>query len=210
MSENIIHVIIANNSSLIREGIKYGLSKEKDISVIGQAENGIKLLEILEQLQPDIIIMDIRMPEMDALEALPIIKNKYPAIKVIIYTFYNNPNIIIRMIELGANSYLCSESGPQEIYQAIKECYWNKFFISEVIRHAFAGTTTPGYTGRYTNLEIRLLAKLRDGDTTNIIADDLDLSPRTILAIIENLKNKTSTNTTEALIEFGIKNKIIE
>jgi DNA-binding NarL/FixJ family response regulator len=133
-----IKVIVTDDMSLFRTGVINSLAKKDDITIIGEAVNGQDLFQKLEYLQPDIIILNIQMPVLDGLDTLPILKKKYPAIKVIILSFLNQPEIICHMVKLGANAYVTKESGSEEIYEAILGCHKNWFFINDTVRNAMA------------------------------------------------------------------------
>ena len=120
-----IKVLITDDHEIFRRGVKTGLAKRRDIEFIGEAENGQDLLTQLEYLEPDVILLDISMPVMDGQAALPIIKERFPAVKVIMLTMHNDPVVIATMMSLGANSYLTCESSSENIYEAILSCYKN-------------------------------------------------------------------------------------
>ena len=118
-----INVIIADDQKLVREGIKMILGLYEEINILGEAENGQQLIELLENLQPDVILMDVRMPIMDGVEATKIIKSKYKNVKVIILTTFNDDEYIFKAIKYGADGYLLNDSGSEYIIKAIKSVY---------------------------------------------------------------------------------------
>jgi DNA-binding NarL/FixJ family response regulator len=126
--ESEIRVIITDDHILYRAGIKTSLSFRKRISVIGEAENGYCLLNLLKDSKPDVILLDIQMPVMDGLTALQELKTHYPHIKVIILSLLDDQSMITRLMELGANSYLTKTSEPETIYQAIETCYEQEYY----------------------------------------------------------------------------------
>jgi DNA-binding NarL/FixJ family response regulator len=132
-----ITVIVTDDHSLYRQAVCRGLSKYRDIKVIGEAGNGQELLDKLETYVPDIVIMGVNMPVMDGITAMPIIRSIYPGLKVIILSMYNDRSVIGRMIELGANSYLTKDANSIEIYQVIKALEGNCFYKTTAIAAAF-------------------------------------------------------------------------
>src|SRR6185503_5108455 len=122
-NEEPIKVIIADDHVLYRAGVKTALSSKKDIKIIAEADNGTHLLNLLKGIQPDVILLDIQMPIMDGITALPEIKRLYPRIKIIMLTMMDDQSMITRLMELGANSYLTKTSDSEIIYEAIKTCY---------------------------------------------------------------------------------------
>jgi DNA-binding NarL/FixJ family response regulator len=122
-SINMINVIVADDQELVREGIKMILSLYEEINILGEAENGKQLIMLLEKLQPDVILMDVRMPIMDGVEATKIIKEKYKNVKVIILTTFNEDEYIFKAIKNGAEGYLLKDAGSEYIIKAIKSVY---------------------------------------------------------------------------------------
>ncbi len=120
---NMINVIVADDQELVREGIKMILSLYEEINILGEAENGKQLIMLLEKLQPDVILMDVRMPIMNGVEATKIIKEKYKNVKVIILTTFNEDEYIFKAIKNGAEGYLLKDAGSEYIIKAIKSVY---------------------------------------------------------------------------------------
>lgn len=118
-----INVIVADDQELVREGIKMILSLYEEINILGEAENGKQLIMLLEKLKPDVILMDVRMPIMDGVEATKIIKEKYKNVKVIILTTFNEDEYIFKAIKNGADGYLLKDAGSEYIIKAIKSVY---------------------------------------------------------------------------------------
>lgn len=118
-----INVVLVDDQQIVREGIKMILSLDEDIVILNEAENGMQLLEILKETQPDVILMDVRMPVMDGVEATRIIKEKYKDIKVIILTTFNEDEYIFQGIRNGADGYILKDAGSEDIIKAIKTAY---------------------------------------------------------------------------------------
>lgn len=118
-----INIIVADDQEIVREGIKMILSLYEEINILGEAENGKQLIMLLEKLQPDVILMDVRMPIMDGVEATKIIKEKYKNVKVIILTTFNEDEYIFKAIKNGADGYLLKDAGSEYIIKAIKSVY---------------------------------------------------------------------------------------
>ncbi|HEX6334134.1 MAG TPA: response regulator transcription factor, partial [Flavisolibacter sp.] len=106
LDTTVIKVAIADDHALFRTGVKTSLSTRRDIQMIAEAENGMQLLNLLKHMKPDVVLLDIHMPIMDGYATLPEIKKLYPEIKVIMLSMNNDPSIITKMMEIGANSYL--------------------------------------------------------------------------------------------------------
>ncbi|PII40553.1 DNA-binding response regulator [Bacillus velezensis] len=113
-------IIIVDDQQIVREGLKMILSLHEEINIVGEASNGEHLLDLLKQIRPEIILMDIRMPVMDGIEATKLVKERYPDIKVIILTTFNDSEYIFTGLKSGADGYILKDSDSQEIIDSIK------------------------------------------------------------------------------------------
>ncbi|WP_152269059.1 response regulator transcription factor [Agriterribacter humi] len=217
-SEASLKVIIADDHVLFRAGVKTALSLKKDIRIIGEADNGQQLLHLLKHLQPDVILLDIQMPIMDGITALPEIKKLYPEIRIIMLTMHNDHSMISRLMELGANAYLTKNSDSEVIYEAIKTCYTNEYYFNDLTNKALLdGLRTKRNADTFAPAEIKLSDKEKhilklmcEEKSTKEIADMVDLSPRTVEAIRDKLKSKTGVKSMAGLVIYAIKSGIIE
>lgn len=217
-SEVSLKVIIADDHVLFRAGVKTALSLKKDVRIIGEADNGQQLLHLLKHLEPDVILLDIQMPVMDGITALPEIKKLYPHIRIIMLTMHNDHSMISRLMELGANAYLTKNSDSEVIYEAIKTCYTNEYYFNELTNKALLdGLRTKRNADAFAPAEVKLSDKEKhilklmcDEKSTKEIADLVDLSPRTVEAIRDKLKSKTGVKSMAGLVIYAIKSGIIE
>lgn len=127
-----IRVIIADDHSLFREGVKLALSERKDIEMIGEAETGVHLLNLLKHQRPDVILLDIEMPVMDGVAALKEIRKLYGNLKVIILSMHDTRSMVTTLMKCGANSYLSKSAGADTIYEAIKGVHLNDYHYTEL------------------------------------------------------------------------------
>ncbi|HJW15808.1 MAG TPA: response regulator transcription factor [Flavisolibacter sp.] len=215
--DSIIKVAIADDHALFRTGVKTSLSSRKDIQMIAEAENGMQLMNLLKHIKPDVILLDIHMPIMDGYTTLPEIKKLYPEMKVIMLSMNNDPSIITKMMEIGANSYLTKESDSETIYQAIKTCYEQEFFFNDLTNKALLNglrmkkpQESPMQEVQLTDKEITILKLMCEEKSTKEIADIVDLSPRTVEAIRDKLKTKTGVKSMAGLVMYAVKAGIVE
>jgi DNA-binding NarL/FixJ family response regulator len=212
-----IKVIIADDHALFRAGVKTALSVKKDVELIGEADNGMQLLNLLKHMEPDVILLDIQMPIMDGITTLPEIRKLYPNIKVIILSMHNDHSMISKLMEIGANSYLTKNTDSENIYNAIKTCYEQEFYFNELTNKALltglrTRRTEPGLPqeANLTEKETTILKMMCEEKTTKEIADLVDISPRTVEAIRDKLKTKTGAKSMAGLVMYAVKNGIIE
>lgn len=214
-----IKVLIADDHVLYRAGVKTALSTKKDVKVIAEADNGMHLLNMLKMIQPDVILLDIQMPIMDGIGALPEIKKNWPHIKVIMLTMMDDHSMITRLMELGANSYLSKTSDSEIIYEAIKTCYEQEYYFNTLTNKALLtnlkikNTITPQkllqLEANLNDKDILILKLMCEEKSTREIADIVELSPRTVEAIRDKLKVKTGAKSTAGLIMYAVKNNIL-
>jgi DNA-binding NarL/FixJ family response regulator len=222
MNENTtqpIKVIIADDHVLYRAGVKTALSAKKDVKVIGEADNGMHLLNMLKMIEVDVILLDIQMPIMDGITALPEIKKLYPNVKIIMLTMMDDHSMITKLMEIGANSYLTKTSDSEIIYEAIKTCFEHEYYINSLTNKALLtnlkqrnDVTPQRLMQQEANLnekEMLFLKLMCEEKSTKEIADMVDLSPRTVEAIRDKLKVKTGAKSTAGLILYAVKHNIL-
>jgi len=217
LDSQVIKVAIADDHALFRTGVKTSLSGRRDIQMVAEAENGMQLMNLLKHIKPDVILLDIHMPIMDGYTTLPEVKKLYPEIKVIMLSMNNDPSIITKMMEIGANSYLTKESDSETIYQAIVTCYQSEFFFNDLTNKALLSglrmkkDPLPGTLDVQLNdKEITILKLMCEEKSTKEIADMVDLSPRTVEAIRDKLKTKTGVKSMAGLVMYAVKAGIVE
>ncbi len=214
-----ISVIIADDHVLYRAGVKTALSSKKDIKIIAEADNGMHLLNLIKSIPADVILLDIQMPIMDGITALPEIKKICPRTKVIMLTMLDDQSMITKLMELGANSYLSKTSDSEVIYEAIKTCHEQEYFFNSLTNKALLSNlkqrnlSTPQQLMpqevQLNDKETTILRLMCEEKSTKEIADMVELSPRTVEAIRDKLKVKTGAKSTAGLIMYAVKNKII-
>ena len=214
-----IRVIIADDHVLYRAGVKTELSAKKDVKVVAEADNGMHLLNMIKNVPADVILLDIQMPIMDGITALPEIKKICPDVKVIMLTMMDDHSMITKLMELGANSYLTKTSDSEIIYEAIKTCYEQEYYFNSLTNKALLSNlkqrnAVPPHKlvpqeAQLNDKETMILKLMCEEKSTKEIADLVDLSPRTVEAIRDKLKVKTGAKSTAGLIMYAVKHKIL-
>jgi DNA-binding NarL/FixJ family response regulator len=221
MSQNsTIRFAIADDHKIFRDGIKMALAGKKDLKLIWEAENGKDMMEKIAKTMPDILLMDLRMPEIDGINGLELIRKQYEHIKIIVLTMYDDQQMINKMMEIGANAYLTKTTDPDEIYRAIVTCANEDFYFNELVNSAVIGKLMKKKNVRqhyasslpitFTEKEIKILNLLSEDKTTEEISKIVFLSPRTVETIRQNMKNKVEAKTIAGLIMYGMRNKLIQ
>jgi DNA-binding NarL/FixJ family response regulator len=196
MDNESIRVLIVDDHQLILEGLEYVLENE-GMEIVGRASTGRKAVELTRTSEPDIVLMDIRMPDMDGLEALAAIKSSKSDAVVIILTSYRNPEYFYRAIALGASGFLMKEGDPSQIVHAIRtirngESIIDRQVLRDSLRALSATTKTTDDPQSLdipslTEQEIRILTLIAEGLTNSDIADTLTVSPNTVKTHVRNI-----------------------
>lgn len=209
---------IADDHKIFRKGVILSLRTYPNIKFVQEAENGQELLDGLAESQPDIVLMDLRMPQKDGIETTKQISKLYPDIKVLVLTMYEDERFVSHLMENGANGYLLKSADPSEIKKAIMEVmargyYLNNFVNRVLLKKSHARTKTiPSL-----NSEIVLNDKEREvirllcmEYTAQEIAQKMEISPRTVEAIKDRLMERFGTKNTAGLVFFAVKNNLID
>ena len=215
-----IRVIIADDHVLYRAGVKSALSAKKDIKIVAEADNGMHLLNLLKTVEADVILLDIQMPIMDGVAALPEIKKVWPHLKVVMLTMIDDHSMITRLMELGANSYLSKTSDSEIIYEAIKTCKEQDYYFNALTNRALlnnlkqkqapAPARIAQAEANLNDKEVLVLKLMCEEKSTKEIAEIVELSPRTVEAIRDKLKVKTGARSTAGLIMYAVKHNMLD
>lgn len=213
-----IKIALADDHVLLRHGLA-SLLKELGFDVLFEADNGSELLQKIETHSlPDVVLMDINMPLMNGFETTLLITKKYPAVRVLALSMYDDENTIIRMLRNGAKGYILKDSEPAELKQAILSVNTKGFYHSELVSGTLLNIVNhlddPSYAGLkesagLSDKEIEFLKFLCTDLTYKEIADQMDLSPRTIDGYRDLLFEKIKVKSRVSLVIYAIKNGIV-
>ena len=216
--KNHIKVLLAEDHTIVRNGIVALLEKEEDIKIIAEAKNGEEVLTLLESgVAPDVILTDINMPDMNGIELISALKISYPNIKTLVLTMLDDENHVNQSLNAGAHGYLLKNVNIDEIIFAIKQITKGyKYICTGISLNLLAQASSNPYSQKIkldvdiSKREIEILNLIAQGFTNSEIADKLFTSKRTIEGNRQNLLDKTGTKNTAALINFVVRNKIID
>jgi DNA-binding NarL/FixJ family response regulator len=209
-----IQVLLADDHPALREGTINVLLQEKDIQVIGFAENGAVLLNMLIDKKPDLILIDINMPVMNGLDAIKEIKVKYPEIKLIVFSQYDEKRFVKRVLKEGANGYLLKSANAEEIIKAIRMVMNGGMFLSEELPNVFTenskSKTRPSYLfPELSSREKEILSLICDEKTSSEIAETLFISFNTVESHRSNILLKVGVKNTVGLVKWALENEIV-
>jgi DNA-binding NarL/FixJ family response regulator len=218
MNVNQIKVAIADDHKIFRDGLKMALKDKDYLKMLWEAEDGRDLLHKLRIKQPDVLLMDIRMPKLDGTNAISLIRKEYEGIKIIVLTMYDQQEMITKMMEMGANAYLSKTTDPDEIYKAILTCMNDDFYFNDLVNKAVLLKLQHKRTVRqfypmpvkFSEKELNILKHITLDKTTEEISKEVFLSPRTIETIRQKMKEKVGAKTIAGLVMYALRNKLID
>ena len=212
-----IKLALVDDHAIVRSGLRMILDPEEDIKIVGEAENVADGIELIEREKPDVVLMDIHLPDMSGIEATGIIKERMPEISVVALTINEDEEYFFRMLEAGASGYVPKRAAPEELLTAIRAAASGEVYIfpslAKLLVKDFlqqqdqAESRNPG---NLTDRELELLAHLADGASNNEIADTLHISPKTVARHRENIMRKLDLHNRTELVKYAIRKGIIK
>jgi DNA-binding NarL/FixJ family response regulator len=215
---NTIKVGIADDHKIFRKGVILSLRQYTNITFVFEAENGDELLKELETTQPDVVLMDLRMPGKDGIETTKEVSKRYPDVKVLILTMFEDERFVSHLMENGANGYLLKNADPAEIKKAIMEVmargYYLNNFVNRVLLKKSANKTKaiPSLNSEIvmSDKEKEVVRLLCMEYTAAEIAQKMEISPRTVESIKDRLMERFGLKNTAGLVFFAVKNNMID
>lgn len=218
MSDRLILLGMADDHKIFRDGLRAALKDKPFLQVAWEVETGNDLMHKLSVKLPHVLLMDARIPDADGINAIARIRKEYQELRIIVLTMYDDPQLINRMMEMGANAYLTKTSDPEEICEAILTCVKEDFYFNDLVNQAVLlklqrkRKIRQAYpqTVRFTEKEMRILQLIADDKTTEEIAESVFLSPRTVETIRQQMKLKAGVKTIAGLVMYATRNKLLE
>lgn len=212
---NPIKLIIADDEMLIRTGLKIMLEASGNVEVLALAESGRAAFETCKEHQPDVVLMDIRMPESNGIEGTKLIKEAFPEVKVLIVTTFQDTEYIVEAVQNGASGYLLKDSSPEAILDGIKVAMSGKVVMDTVISEALLTNTTVEKPANFdaekwglTPREVELIQQVAQGLSNKEIAQTLFLSEGTVKNNISTILSKLELRDRTQLVIFAYENKL--
>ena len=212
---NPIKLIIADDEMLIRTGLKIMLEASGNVEVLALAESGRAAFEACKEDKPDVVLMDIRMPESNGIEGTKLIKEAFPEVKVLIVTTFQDTEYIVEAVQNGASGYLLKDSSPEAILDGIKVALSGKVVMDTVISEALLTNTTVEKPATFdaekwglTPREVELIQQVPQGLSNKEIAQTLFLSEGTVKNNISTILSKLELRDRTQLVIFAYENKL--
>jgi len=209
-------ILVADDHVLIRYGIKNIIKKNDQFAVVGEVNNGKQLMSFLEDSEIDLIILDISMPDIGGMEAIGLVKNKYPWIKILMLTMHKNKQYFYNAMAAGADGYLMKDDSDEELLVAITKVLNGKNYISPYMTDDFADDVINMYRNErrtpfqeLTKREKEILQLVVQGFTSKQMAEQLNLSQRTIDHHRSNLLRKFNRKNSVDLVNYAVRNGFV-
>lgn len=207
-----IMVILADDHRIVRHGLRALLEKEPNMEVVGEADNGQVAVKLARELKPDVIVMDITMPDLNGIEATRQILATNPEVKVLALSIHSDRHFVRRMLGAGASGYLLKDCASEELVKAIRAAVTNQTYLSPGI----AGIVVEGYTRQLPEADDSMLSSLTarerevlqliaEGKTVNDIARALSLSVKTIETHRQRIMKKLDIHTVAELTKYAVR-----
>jgi len=207
-----IKIIIVDEHKILREGLSTLIAKQPNMEIIGEATDGREALEITNKLSPDLILMDVTMPNLNGIEATRKIKSKNPDIEIIALSLHSDRRYVLGMIDAGASGYLLKECAFKELVRAINTVMAKKKYlspgISDILIEEYVKKTTqdkPTIYSKLTPREIEILQLVAEGKNTKEISNRLFISIKTVETHRRHIKKKLKVNSVAELTKIAIR-----
>jgi DNA-binding NarL/FixJ family response regulator len=207
-----IKIVLADDHQIVRHGLRSLLSAEPDMEVVGEADNGRSVVRLAQEKSPQIVIMDISMPDLNGIEATRQIIGEVPGIKIIALSMHSDSLFVLNMFKAGASGYLLKDCALEELVKAVRTVLSRKVYlspgISDIVIKDFVIGWSPADSSAYSILTTRereVLQLMAEGRSTNQIAESLCVSVKTVEAHRKQLMNKLDIHSVAELTKYAIR-----
>ena len=212
-----IRVMVVDDHTIVREGIKTLLELQEDIAVVAEARSGIECLERIGEVLPDVILMDLKMPGIDGIEATRLVKEQYPGTKVILLTNYDDEEYVLESIKAGSDGYVLKDVKKGDLPTIIHGVLQDRAFIDPTVTrklfHSIQQSSTAedvsGARPVLSQRELQILTHLVEGKSNKAIAHAVHLSPDTVKSHLKNIYQKLGVHNRSQAARAAIQGKLV-
>ena len=211
-----VTVLLADDHPIVRQGLRHLLEAEPDLKIVGEASDGLQAVQLTEKFKPNVLIVDMMMPDLNGLEVLRQVKDRSPATCCIVLSMQSADVYVVEALKAGALGYVLKETGPSELVNAVQQVIGGKRYLSprlserliDVLLQTAEDLTHDPYE-TLTNREREILQMAAEGMTTSAIAKRLSISPRTAELHRSRMMDKLGLNNQTELIRYALKRGIL-
>jgi len=213
-----IRLLLVDDHEVVRRGLRMLLENEVDLNIVGEASTGEEAMKMVETLKPDVVIMDITLPDVSGIDATRRIKNAYPGVAVVALTIHEDQQYFFEMLQVGASGYVPKRAAPDDLITAIRATHRGEMYIYPSLAKLLVGDflarsgeegTKEAMNG-LTPREGEVLSLLADGKTNDEIANLLSISVHTVARHRENLMGKLGLHSRSELVKYAIRKGLIK
>lgn len=205
-----IKVLVVDDHPVVREGVRLFLEGDEEFEIVGEAENGEEALEKVEELKPDVVLMDLKMPGMGGVEATRKIKSKFPEVKILVLTVYMEDEYVKEALRAGAQGYLLKEASQEELKRAIRLVNRGESYIASKVTGALVEEVTGKRKSYLTQREKEVLKLMAEGLTNKEIASQLGLGIETIKTHARNIFGKLGAADRAQAVAIALRKGLLE
>jgi DNA-binding NarL/FixJ family response regulator len=206
---NRIRLVIADDHPVVRDGLRGMLENQPDFEVVGDAADGTAALRLADELEPDLILMDLRMPVMDGVTATREIKSRHPGIQVLVLTTYDSDADILPAIEAGATGYLLKDTSREELYRAIRSAARGETVLAPAVARRLIGRMRAPVEEQLSSRELEVLGLVASGASNNDIASRLHISQATVKSHLIHIFGKLGVSDRTAAVTVALQRGLI-
>ena len=212
-----IRILVADDHEVVREGTRRMLEREADIDVVGEAADGAETVRLVEALRPDIVVMDVRMPDVNGIEATKQIKASFPKVRVLVFTAHDDDRYVFPLLDAGANGYVLKTTGQRDLIKAIRDVYRGQTALHpEIARRVVERLTqknryqAEGMVEALTEREMEVLGAVARGWSNKEVSESLHISPHTVQVHLSNIFGKLNVKTRTEAVLYAIRQGWVE
>ncbi|MSU57415.1 MAG: response regulator transcription factor [Pedosphaera sp.] len=212
--KNRIKLLVVDDHPIVRKGISQCLAKHEHLEIIGEAGDGREAVRKARELQPDLLLMDINMPQMSGLAVTELLRREMPKIKVLILSMHGNTDYVLRILQSGARGYVLKDAAPEELVRAIElvqsgEAYFSNDVARTALNQFVRGNAAAANSPQLTNREREVLTHIADGLSNKEIANVLGVGVRTVETHRERIMRKLDIHNVAGLTKFAIQKGLV-
>ena len=204
-----IHLVIADDHLVVRDGLRGMLESQPDFEVVGEASNGEEAVQLASSLKPEVVLMDLRMPVMDGVTAIRQIKDNQPGVQVLVLTTYDSDADILPAIQAGATGYLLKDASREELYSAVRATANGESVLAPGVAARLLGRMRAPAEEHLSSRELEVLELVAEGNSNSEIASGLHISQATVKSHLIHIFGKLGVSDRTAAVTVALKRGIL-